>query len=321
MKYLQPIILTEGLWTPIETSINKIFDKAIFRPLLDALRELGIEIRNARPNSLERAIVEGNIYYENGRIYGTFNSTLSKELRGIGAIHDRRDNSWRLPEGVTLPARLHIAIADAEAKTQKAIDTVIRTLGDVDLNAAISESDLREQYGTGAWRINHQFVEVTKMIAIAPEFTQAMKDTIAKEWSQNLELYIKGWADEAILELRQKVQSNSLRGHRSGNLVKMIQETQGASKTKAKFLARQETSLLMSKMREQRYTEIGLDEYKWTGVNDARERPDHKMLNGRIFKYSNPPVTNQQTGARNNPGEDYGCRCIAVPVFREQSNG
>lgn len=88
----------------------------------------------------------------------------------------------------------------------------------------------------------------------------------------------------------------------------------GASKAKAKFLARQETSLLMSKYQEERFKDLGITHYKWSGADDQRERPDHKLLNGKIFRFDDPPVTNRSTGAKNNPGEDFNCRCIAIAI-------
>ncbi len=313
MKYLDPMILTDSLYAPIEESINMIFEHAIFAPLRAALATLGIEIRNAPSIGLERALADGKVWYSESRIYGTFNASISKELKGMGAIFDKRTKSWKLPG--MMPPRLQMAIAHAESESQKAVESVIRMLDSVNIQDAIDQSDIQEQYEKGAWRMNDNFLDAVKAVTVAPTFTEEQNKIIAREWSENLELYIKDWADEAILDLRQKVQANTLRGQRAGNLVKTIQETQGVSKTKAKFLARQETSLLMSKMRETRFKDIGVVRYRWTGADDERERPDHKVLNGKIFTWDQPPITNRTTGARNNPGEDYGCRCLAVPIL------
>jgi uncharacterized protein with gpF-like domain len=43
-------------------------------------------------------------------------------------------------------------------------------------------------------------------------------------------------------------------------------------------------------------------------------------LNGMKFSWTEPPITNKQTGARNNPGCDFGCRCLALPVIRIGAN-
>lgn len=304
MKYLPPLILTERMWAPIEDTINEIFERTIFAPLRDALKTAGIEIQNAKPG-IEQALLEGLIWYADGRVYGKFNSTISQELKGMGAVFDKRSESWKFPGA--LPFRFQMAVAAADARAQKAINAVVHTLDGIQLDDDRTPEQLREEYGTAAWRINEDFVAATASVAVAPEFTPVARAAIAKEWATNLDLYIKNWSSESILELREKVEANTMRGQRSGNLVKMIQEMQGVSRTKAKFLARQETSLLMSKMREERYKDIGVERYKWNGANDEREREDHKLLNNKIFSWSSPPITNRQTGARNHPGEDFNC--------------
>ena len=321
MKHLRTILLTEEMFAPVEATVNRIFYREIFEPLLAALKADGIEITNDKPVGLERALADGTVYYDSGAFFGRFNVSISKELRGMGATFDKRNSSWRLPTGAALPARLQIAVAEANARSRKAINSVISTLDNIHVVANVDLDELAENYGTGLWRMNKEFVAATQAIAMVPEFTEASKERIAKEWATNLNLYIVDWEKEAILGLRQKVEANTMRGQRAENLVKMIQETHGVSKTKAHFLARQETSLLVSKMREERFTSIGCETYTWRGVDDARERPDHKMLNGTIHNWNSPPVTNRQTGARNNPGEDFGCRCLAIPNLKEALRG
>lgn len=316
MKYLPPMILTESLYAPIEAVINAMFERMLFAPIRAALLGFNIEISNARPARLEQAISEGRVYFNDGRLYGKFNASVSKELMALGAKYSSYLKSWSLPAGAALPAGIQMAIAAADARSAKATRAVLYALDNINLIDDRTPEELKEQYGKAVWRMNEQFLATTRTIAIAPELTPAQHKIITDEWAENLDLYIRGWAEEAILDLRQTVQANTLRGQRAENLVKEIQKTHAVSKTKAKFLARQETSLLMSKMRETRYGDLGLVEYKWTGADDERERPDHRLLNGKIFRFDQPPVTNRATGARNNPGEDYGCRCLAVPVLR-----
>ena len=46
----------------------------------------------------------------------------------------------------------------------------------------------------------------------------------------------------------------------------------------------------------------------------ARTRPDHRRLNGKQFRWDDPPVVNPRTGERGHPGMDQHCRCYAEPV-------
>ena len=93
---------------------------------------------------------------------------------------------------------------------------------------------------------------------------------------------------------------------------------------KAKFLARNETELFTAKFQEIRLRKLGITKYKWSatgfeGHKDARTREAHWQMSersrkGEIFDYKNPPLYGSNKKMCN-PGEDYNCRCRAIPVF------
>ena len=56
----------------------------------------------------------------------------------------------------------------------------------------------------------------------------------------------------------------------------------------------------------------GTDRYVWRTQRDERLRPSHRMNDGRIFSWSDPPDTGH-------PGEDYNCRCEAIPYVEGQT--
>lgn len=59
--------------------------------------------------------------------------------------------------------------------------------------------------------------------------------------------------------------------------------------------------------------------YVWRVPPDfsSRTRPEHLRLNGRKFRWDDPPVINARTGERGHPGHDGHCRCFAEPVEGE----
>jgi len=65
---------------------------------------------------------------------------------------------------------------------------------------------------------------------------------------------------------------------------------------------------------QHRQTAAGVSRYEWSSSADERVRPRHRELDGQTFSWDDPPVTNDD-GDTNHPGEDYQCRCIAVPVL------
>ena len=145
--------------------------------------------------------------------------------------------------------------------------------------------------------------------------TAAQRQLIATQWGTNLDLYIKNWAADNILKLRKQITENTFAGRRAEDMVSLIRQNYGVGQRKAEFLARQETSLLMSKFHESRFKDIGSQSYIWSSSDDERVREDHKLLNGKIFSWDSPPVVDRRTGRTGHPGEDFGCRCVAIALI------
>ena len=77
-----------------------------------------------------------------------------------------------------------------------------------------------------------------------------------------------------------------------------------------------ENYLYVTKLKETIYTDAGVPKYKWgtvVGSPGHEVRHSHAILKGKIFRWDNPPVVNEK-GDRKNPGEDFGCRCFAIPI-------
>ena len=80
-------------------------------------------------------------------------------------------------------------------------------------------------------------------------------------------------------------------------------------------MARDQIAKLNSNIAQQQQRDAGVEEYIWSDSGDGRVRPSHKKLNGKRFRWDDPPVVDEKTGRRCHPGEDYECRCVALAVF------
>jgi len=320
MLQLPPLIVKEHYYSEIEKEIQRIFDRLIYQPVFESLGTRMKEFKNSA-NALLDAIAMGNVWYQNGEFYGQYSAKITKELMRIGATFKKSTRTWRLEQS-HVPSDVKFAQATADARYNRLCDKLLNTLDNVDIDnvdlisqttrsyektLSSMESDLQKTIPKGETNPTDAPATARSKLVIEAQLTDAMKEKIAEEWSDNLDLYIKKWSQDNILSLRQSIQTHILDGGRAQSLVKMISENYGVSQRKAKFLARQETALLMSKFQESRYKDMGIEEYRWSGANDARERPDHRKLNGKVFRWDNPPITDQKTGARNNPGEDWNC--------------
>ncbi len=316
MRFLKPLALKDEYWLTIEHEINKIFYEMFYQPIIRLLQKnhISMEIVTNARDSLLDAMKSGKIFYQDGSFYGLFNSQISKQIKGLGGKFNKLRSTWDL-DIKSLPPSVSMAIAQANGRYDKLTEEIIQTLDDLDVSAMVEAADTPRLYEKTIKKINTDFVKAVDAVAIPPKLTQAVTDMLALQWGENLKLYIRGWADQNVLTLRQKVAANAYRGQRAANLVKMIQENYGSSQAKAKFLARQETSLLMSKMRQQRYQDIGSRKYRWSTSKDERVRHDHRELQGKVYAWDSPPVVDHRTGRRANPGEDFNCRCVAIPIL------
>ena len=77
----------------------------------------------------------------------------------------------------------------------------------------------------------------------------------------------------------------------------------------AERIARDQVGKLNGALNEERQAQVGVDEYKWRGVGDERERDSHVLNNDQTFSWDDPPT---ETG---HPGDDIMCRCYAEPVL------
>lgn len=98
-------------------------------------------------------------------------------------------------------------------------------------------------------------------------------------------------------------------GQRYSAIVESIQRETGVTESRAKLIARDQTSKLNAAVTEARQTALGIEEYEWQTSGDERVRDSHADNDGKVFRWDSPPETGH-------PGHDVNCRCVAVPRFR-----
>lgn len=317
MKTLKPIYDHDAYSKPIEQALYSYFYQLIFAPLFALLKEPE-QRSNANSSALEEALRSGKIIYSSPYFIGPLSAAISKELKRAGAVYNKQRKAFKL-EQTSLPLSLLASISEGNRKAkQKAreVEDYLRAIEGRQLPKLNLENPFKETFD----KLDKQFHSSTKPLTgedLEIPLDESLRDQLSEAYSNNLDLYIKDWYDTQILKLRKKVSENVESGFRAENLIETIQAEKQVTYNKAKFLARQETSLMVSKYRQIRYEEVGIDKYIWSTSHDGRVRPDHRELQGKVFSFSNPPVTDHHTMARNNPGEDFNCRCVAIPVISD----
>lgn len=315
MKRLTSLPLKDRYFLGVEFETMRLLDRLIYAPLVETYKRVtGTQPKLNATDPLFDAISNGTVYYTDGVFKGSFNAKIGRRLRDLGAKYSSRSNGYILPSS-DVPAELRIAQASADSRYQALRDAMIKTLDNMNIDSVDDWSKAEEKYSESIEWINDDFQRAVSGVTVPPVMTAAQRQLIATQWGTNLDLYIKNWAADNILKLRKQITENTFAGRRAEDMVSLIRQNYGVGQRKAEFLARQETSLLMSKFHESRFKDIGSQSYIWSSSDDERVREDHKLLNGKIFSWDSPPVVDRRTGRTGHPGEDFGCRCVAIALI------
>lgn len=231
--------------------------------------------------------------------------------------------SSRLPEIVKLIQREQAPDTrhDDTFDFQLLLDEIFKKVRD-ELFIKTSQTDLRKKL--------ESFALMTQKLTIR-EWQKAVKATLGidifedyyngdffrqqtEEWiSQNVNR-IQSIPQEAVTHMKETIMSGFRQGQTAAVIAKQIQEHFNKDRRKALFLARDQIGTLQSQLTKFQQEDAGVSEYIWSSSGDSRVRSGHRKLNGKKFSWSSRPE-DPDTKRKCHPGEDYGCRCVALPVF------
>jgi SPP1 gp7 family putative phage head morphogenesis protein len=99
-------------------------------------------------------------------------------------------------------------------------------------------------------------------------------------------------------------------GLRVEDLKAMLLQRGDVAESRAELIARDQTLKLNGQITATRQMRAGVERYTWSTSQDERVREAHAELEGQTFSWSGPPEVGH-------PGQDFQCRCVAVPVVEE----
>lgn len=144
-----------------------------------------------------------------------------------------------------------------------------------------------------------------------------------RRWVEDNVVKIKSIPNDSLRSMRQIIMDGYTNGRTIRDISKDIQNEYNVSKHKAAMLARDQIATLNAQLTKLQQQDAGCNHYRWSTSGDSRVRDCHRALDGKTFSWDDPPemwyVTQKAgkvyTGRRCHPGEDYCCRCVAIPVF------
>lgn len=301
----------------IENKIMSDLWDMIYKPMF---KDLKIKSKNDR-NVIIDALNRGDIFYVgNGfKAKKRFSNAVSNALIELGAEYNKFTHTFVIEKNL-LSGDIVRTISENLLRAQTKLNMINSYLYDLELNidqiieTMIFDDEVETILNSVEGQIHNN---VRHLNIIEPELTDKQKQQIAKDYTYNMRFYIKNRAVKRIPQMRQKVQEAILDGYREDEVREMLEKEYNISKNDAKFLAHNETSIMLAELKKAIYTEMGFTEFIWQTILDGRERPLHYKLHGKICSFDNPPVIDERTQQKGLPGETYNCRCQLIPINRD----
>ena len=192
--------------------------------------------------------------------------------------------------------------AYADALTPWAVVTAQKMIEEVNRRDLVGWKKISAEMSTGIQRTIAQTPVGEVMRKLMAEQVTLIKSIPLNAAQRVHDLTIKGLEDST----------------RAKEVAADIMRSGQVAHSRAMLIARTETSRAASNLTQARAQNIGSTHYIWRTSGDGAVREDHKHLNGKIFAWADPPIADERTGAKANPGCIYNCRCFAEPLLSEE---
>ncbi len=107
-------------------------------------------------------------------------------------------------------------------------------------------------------------------------------------------------------------------GARVETIKQEIEDNFDVTRGRAALIARDQVGKFNGELTQLRHQSVGCEEYIWDTSQDERVRSSHRILHGTRQHWAKPPVVSvNRRGVvrRAHPGQDYQCRCNALPIL------
>lgn len=126
---------------------------------------------------------------------------------------------------------------------------------------------------------------------------------------------IKSLPIEAGLRAQKLSQEAVMGGKRADEVAAELARSGEVTESRATLIARTEIAKANSALTQARAEYVGATHYIWRTAEDGDVRESHAVMNGKIFRFDDPPYVEGE--GNHGPGEFPNCRCFAEPIIPE----
>lgn len=319
---MKPIIHRKAYSEKIAEGGATLLDELIFIPLDGILsRNLSWDMDNSmeedkRHSVLKWALLAGIVMLdaESGQIKGNFAAAISKEIRGLNGEWDNNTKTFKVrPED--LPLELLAIAADSNLKRARIHDDVISFVESASANVPVSQIDT---VSTGTLQeisddLRGQVAETAQ--EASGLWVPSVPAQIILERKESIKDAQRAVVEKILERIEKRTEANKDAINDVDALARILSNERDLGQRKMAEVADQQASEFVAQHRKIIYQPIGMDSYVWRTCGDEKVRDGHRALDGRVFRWDNPPIEDPHTGHRAHPGEAMNCRCTAIPLI------
>lgn len=162
-------------------------------------------------------------------------------------------------------------------------------------------------------------MQFKQVVGVAPFLREAwLAAELSNFTSQNVAL-IKSLHEDHFKNIEFEVLNGLQKGMATKEIQKAIMKRTGASKSRARLIARDQIGKLNSNLATRRAAEAGVRKFRWSTSSDERVRSSHRALNNEIFTYKDGASVDGESNVL--PGSPIQCRCVAIPIISSVTDG
>lgn len=142
---------------------------------------------------------------------------------------------------------------------------------------------------------------------------EVLTDALNEAISANVAL-IKSIPEQYLYRVEQAVMAGVQSGQLNKTLADELQKIKNMTDNRAKLIAADQLGKINSRLTQIRQQKLGVTHYTWSTSHDERVRHEHRLRDGKLFAWDNPP-------ADGHAGQAIRCRCVALPYTEHLYGG
>lgn len=140
-----------------------------------------------------------------------------------------------------------------------------------------------------------------------------LKDVVDDAVKANVNL-IKSIPKEYLDRIEKSVMAGVQSGTLNRDLAKELEKIEGVTKSRANLIATDQLGKINSRISQIRQQKLGITHYIWRTSHDERVRHSHRVRDGQLIAWDNPPNDGHA-------GFAIRCRCVAEPYTEHLMGG